>query len=318
METRQRKSDIVFYLLMTAAMLLWSGSWISGKLVSSAAGPEILVFWRFSLSFLSFLPITAIAALRSRKPAEPGSRHRTGSRRLIPVFWIVLSAILLITYNRLFFSALSSGLAGKGGMIVTTLNPLFSLLIAIVFLKERLNALQTTGLVLGVFGGLILIEPWSYTMEELITGGNLLFLSAALAWALLTTASHKAQHYFSPVFYNFFLYGSATVINLVFFSDADTFAVHRFSANFWINTCYLAFLGGSVGAGLYFFAAKKIGSGKAGSFTFLVPGLAVLLAWIILDEIPEMTTIVGGIMAVSAVWLINRAGKDLPQKLKER
>jgi drug/metabolite transporter (DMT)-like permease len=50
----------------------------------------------------------------------------------------------------------------------------------------------------------------------------------------------------------------------------------------------------------------ELGSQKASSFTFMVPAAAMIFAMIILGEKLELTTLIGGGMAISAVYLINR------------
>ncbi len=55
-----------FIALMVLAMTSWGGSWTSAKLIANAEPPEVLVFWRFLATVLSFVPVLLVtrASLR--------------------------------------------------------------------------------------------------------------------------------------------------------------------------------------------------------------------------------------------------------------
>ena len=86
----------------------------------------------------------------------------------------------------------------------------------------------------------------------------------------------------------------------------DWLAPIYFDSIFWWNLFYLASISTSFGTTIYFIASSRLGSAKASSFIFLVPASAMLSSWGILGEKPEWTTISGGLLAISAVYLLNR------------
>ncbi|HMK44556.1 MAG TPA: DMT family transporter, partial [Dissulfurispiraceae bacterium] len=77
-------------------------------------------------------------------------------------------------------------------------------------------------------------------------------------------------------------------------------------AVFWWNLFFLAVVSGSFATTVYFIAAEKLGSYRTSSFVFLVPSSAMLLSWLFLAETPDAGTIIGGTIAVSAVYVINK------------
>ncbi len=58
---------------------------------------------------------------------------------------------------------------------------------------------------------------------------------------------------------------------------------------------------------VYFIAAERLGSYRTSSFVFIVPLSAMLLSWLFLSEVPAITTLIGGSVAVAAVYMINRS-----------
>ena len=287
---------------MFIAMTLWSGSWISGKLISGGALHFQFIFWRFVITFISYLVIHLISI-----------RKNDEYPRLIRIFknpaltgLIILSAIALTGYNTMFIFGLSAGLAGKGGVIVTALNPLIGFIIGAFIYKNIFPLKSWLGIILGLIGGIILVEPWKYSLDQLIDGGNLIFVAAAAFWALVTALGHKIQKEVTLWEFNLLIYAIAIVITIPIIWNKGIFNWHQYSPGFWINTFYLALLAGTIAGGIYFYASGIIGSARTGTFTFIVPGMALLFSFIFLNEIPQISTIIGGSLAVSAVYIINR------------
>ncbi len=89
-------------------------------------------------------------------------------------------------------------------------------------------------------------------------------------------------------------------------SHLKNFFEQLFDHLFWINFLSLSIGSLAFATSIYFLAAMELGSQKASSFTFMVPAAAMIFAMIILGEKLELTTLIGGGMAILAVYLINR------------
>lgn len=72
---------------------------------------------------------------------------------------------------------------------------------------------------------------------------------------------------------------------------------------------YSAVINTAFATTFYFIATAKLGAGKASSFIFLVPLSAAFGSWIFLNEIPQLHTIIGGILGIIAVYLLNVKSK---------
>ena len=114
--------SLLFFSLMVLAMVSWGGSWVTARW-ASAYPPEVTALWRFLISAASFLPI-----LWWRKESLALPRQVW--------LWVGLSAATLAGYNLLFLAAMQHGPGGYGGVLVPTMNPLFSFLLALVFLRH--------------------------------------------------------------------------------------------------------------------------------------------------------------------------------------
>ncbi|MDC7223940.1 MAG: EamA family transporter [Spirochaetales bacterium] len=289
-ERRRRK--IAFYFLLFLSMTLMALSWISGKIVSAQAPFTLLVFWRFFFSLIPFIPFPPHRENFSLPPE--GARYT------------LLSALFLLLYNYLFFGGLSLGLAGKGGVIVTTLNPLITTLLILLTERKRAGKTMALGLGLGLTGGIILMEPWLFSRGELLARGNIYFLAAAACWALLTLCSGKAQETIPLKKYNFYLYLFTTAASFILALPAKPFHIAALSGSFWLNILYLSLFVSALATSLYFKAAARLGASRASAFTFLIPLLALGLSWALLGEIPRIPTIIGGSLSLGALYFINK------------
>lgn len=278
------------YILVCIAMISFGFSWVSGKTLSALASPFRLTCIRFFLTMIFFLPLNVVG------------RQKPLTRR--GVLWTLFSAIFLVAYNLLFFFGLNAGLAGKGGLIVTTTNPLFTFFILSLVSLKSLKRMEFIGVILGSIACIILVEPWSFSIQEITDAGNLIFIVAALCWSVLTIGSQKAQDSIGFQRFNLILYLIAFVVTLPFALMESGFSI-RGLPHFWFHMLYLSGVVGAYGTGIYFFASSRLGAGRGSAFTYLVPLSALFSTWFILKETPDIITVLGAGMACSAFILIN-------------
>lgn len=280
-------------LLLVFAMVIWSASWTSGKLIANSADAKITLFWRFLFSAVSLAPLIPL----------------TGSRFAISrgeALWALLGACIISAYTFLFFIGLKTGYAGAAGVLVTAMNPIFTYFLTQVLFRQTLRSRDALGLILGAFGGGVLIEIWHISAEQLLLSGNLLFLVAALVYAFVTITTNTATRSTPIIVYSFYvnLFGALLVAPLIGTGITATPALSDY--NYWLNIFYLGAISNSFGTTVYFFAVKKLGSARASSYIFIVPATALLIASLYLGEPVKPATLVGGLIALLAVTILRR------------
>ncbi len=280
--------------LMIIAMVLWGGSWVSGKIAATSFPPMLMIFWRYALTTVSFIPMVFLF----RQSLKVSRRS---------FLLLVASGLVLFGYSIFYFSGLVNGLAGAGGVVVTGLSPLLTFLLVLLIQRVPIRPLQSAGLAVGVIGALTMLRVWNFSVSELLSGGNLYFLGAALLWAALTVLSGKIQQKVHFIVYSFYLYAIVTVLSLSFTLLDGTLALTPVTAPFWLNALYLSIVSSSLAGTVYFVCTMRLGSRTASSFMYLVPVSALLFSYLILGEIPPWSTVTGGALAVAAVYIINRS-----------
>ncbi len=287
-----RTHQPAFLALAVLAMVAWGGSWITARWASGYPA-EVTALWRFLISAVSFLPILW---WRKESLAVPRVAWR----------WVGLSALALAAYNLCFLGGLKTGHGGYGGVLVPSMNPLFTNLIAAIFLSHRLDRRTALGLGLGFGGGILQILGPTFQMSSFLRPENLYFLGAALSYALLTLWTAQAQKRIGVFVHSFWVAVGCAALLLPMALPLHPFALSALGGNFWFNTLYLALLAGTFGTTVYFEAAKRVGGARASSFSFLVPVSALGLAFLFLGEVPAWTSIVGGALSIGAVLLVQK------------
>ncbi|WP_104722649.1 DMT family transporter [Helicobacter mesocricetorum] len=280
-----------FYLLMIMAMIFWGSSWPSSKIMVEYASAEVITFWRFFFAFLASIPLIFLLKISLRISYQAFKL-------------LFLTALLNSIYSILFFVGLDYGSAGKGGVIVTTLTPIFAYLLVYMLYnansQRSIKANEILGLGFGIIAGICLLDLQNF--KELLLNG--FFILCAIDWAILTLVCQRIRIH--PLAINFYM----TFLSVLFWSPLLLFNdamlnVFSFDSRFWLMMFMVAVLSTAIGTSIYYIGIYYIGATKAASFTLLVPAIALGSSYWLLGEIPSFLTLLGGSFAIFATYLIN-------------
>ncbi len=274
-------------------MFMWGLSWPSGKVAAAYGAPVTIVLIRYSVVFISFLPIFFFMK----------ASMAISKKGLLP---LLAASLLLSLYTFLFFYGLKNGLAGAGGVLVTTMNPIMAYGIGLILNKKRPTRNEAIGLFIGLLAGATLLKIWG-NLNELFDSGNLYFLLAAFVWAVMSRITSKASNYGSSMGFSLWMYLATILVMLplVDYTDLNT-TLQIADQYFWWNIIFSAVFATSLATTYYFYATTTLGPEKASSFIFLVPVSAALSSWLFLGELLHLHTIIGGILGIAAVYMINK------------
>ena len=277
--------------LLVLAMLLWGGGWTALKILTYDLPIEVIIFWRFFLMSVSFLPI--LYFLKTPIALNKKSLSYIGGSSILNIAFMISS-----------FLGIKYGLAGSGSVIITTLSPVVTFLAVAIIFRKQLQNRQYFGLALGVIGGVILLQLNDINL--FFNGSNIYFLLCAIIWAGVTILSGHSHKHIHPVHYSFFISVIATLATYIYAYNSELSSVFSQGWEFWIAMIYLAVFGQTIATTIFFMASGVLGSEKTSSFMFLVPFFALLSAWIVLDEPMQMHIVIGGAISMIAVLFINK------------
>ena len=275
------------------AMVTWGLSWTNAKILGMYGDAPLMTFWRFVFATLSFAPIVYFT---KNSFSINGKSLR----------FIALNALFMTSYNYFYFRGTQVGLAGAGGVLVTTLNPINTAILAAILFNIPLYRKDIAGMIIGFIGGGMIMNIWNMDMDLFLQSGNTHFLLASLSWAAVTLITSRSKDVMPFIPYSFWCFGIASLLSLLLAFDQPLLSIFQFDWVFWLNMMLLAVGAMAFGTTIYFLASRQLGPQKASSFIFTVPVTAMLFAMLFLNEELTITIAIGSILAMFAVYLINK------------
>jgi len=195
---------------------------------------------------------------------------------------------------------------GNGAVLINT-NPLMVLVLAWIFLRERLSPLGVFGLLAG-FGGVVLMVSsqlgGSVETRQLLLG-SFLALVAALSYAasvviLRSLSQHAGEMDMLGFLTVQFLVGSAVLLPIALAIEG-TSGTDWGSESFWAATGWTG-PGAAVAALLFYLALKRLPAAKTSSALFLVPAVAIIVE-VVRGNSPDALALIGMLVTVLGVAL---------------
>lgn len=288
------RKELVFSILLVVAMIFWGSSWASSKVLTSYTSADVITFWRFFFALMASIPLVIILRIPIRINGNA-------------LKYLFLASIANCVYSIMFFIGINYGAAGKGGVLVTTLTPVFVYLLTYFVHKlqgnpKNMRGNEVLGLTLGILAGICLLDLGN--LSVLFSKSNVFFVLCALDWAVLTLICQRVRIH--PIAINFYITLFSVLLSApIFFFEPAMLDIFSFDMHFWIMLCVIAVLSTAIGTSIFYMGVAQIGAEKASSYQLLVPLIALITSYFILGEIPSLLTLVGGGIAIFAIYLIN-------------
>ncbi len=273
-------------------MLSWGISWSNAKILGEYFSPTTIMFWRFLIATIVLSPFLLLFKIEIDKVKSQ-------------IVKIIIASLLLCLYNYCYFQGTQIGLAGIGGVLVTTLMPVFTTILTILFFKTKVNKNVKIGIFLGIISGIIILKLWQYDLSQLIKSGNIYFILGAFSWSILTIFTQKITEKIPSLIYSIILFSMSSLLILLIFPDSTSIKIFQSEYRFWIHFLSVTIGALAFGTVSYFYATQKLGATIASSFSFLVPVSAIIFSIIILNEIPDKLSWIGCTIAILSVIIIN-------------
>jgi drug/metabolite transporter (DMT)-like permease len=221
-------------------------------------------------------------------------------------FWVALTGISL--FNTFLYIAAHTTTAINLALIGTTSSPVFAIMLAAVFLKEKIGWLRVLGLLVCISGILILLTGGipSKIFTLAFSRGDAWVLLAALAFAIYNTLVKKKPAAISPITFLFstFMLGSIILLPFFIFERSHTSPI-VWNTKLFAIIFYLG-AGASVVAYLCWnLAIGKLGAARTALFGNLIPIFSIIEAVFFLQEQFTPVHIVSGIVIVAGLIMAN-------------
>src|SRR5882724_11579508 len=280
------------WLALSAALFLWASAYAGIRVGLKAYSPAHVALLRFLIASL----VLAIYATQThfRRP------------RWQDVPRLVLTGVFGISFYNL---ALNYGevsvSAGVSSLLISSA-PIWIALMSTVMLGERLTVLGWAGVFIS-FVGVAMIAAGE--------GGGfhfspraLLLAAAALSSAIYIVMQKQLLETYSALEVTTYSIWFGTLL-LLAFGGGLIHAIHIAPVGAPLAIVYLGIFPAAIAFTAYAYAISHGPVNRISSFLYLVPVLAIGIAWIWLGEVPRMMSLLGGVVALAGVVIVNVWGK---------
>ncbi len=289
-EPTSRRAPALAAAAGLTTVVLWASAFVGIR----AAGEDFSA-GALSLGRLLIGSLALGALVLVRREALPGRRDLPGLLAC-GVLWFALYNIALNEAERRVD-------AGTAAMLVNV-GPLLIALLAGVLLREGFPSTLIAGCVLA-FAGVVVIGVSTSEGGLALNAGTALCLLAALAYAAGVVAQKPLLARSSALTVT---WAACTIGAVVCLPFAPTLAREAGAAGpstvAWV--VYLGALPTAVAFTTWAYALARSTAGRMGALTYLVPPLAVLLGWAVLDEAPPALALLGGVLCLAGAALARR------------
>lgn len=279
----------LFYVLITGHSFLFT------KIALNTADPLDILAHRFSAAFIAVLLPWALGLI---KP----NIDRASLKQILP---------LAILYPLLFFGLQTMGLvyatSSEGG-IISAASPIFTLILATVFLKEKSTTWQRASIAASVAGVLYvaLLKGASLDLANLL-GIVLLFLSALALSGYNVLARTLTKRFTNlelsvvMITISFLSYNTMAVFKHVRAGNLANYFTPLSQPSFLIAVVYLGVLSSLLSPLLTNFMLSKLEASRAGVFTNLGTIVTVFAGVVFLQERLYYYHIIGSLLIIGGV-----------------
>lgn len=278
--------------LVNLATMAWASNAVLGRWLRADIGPLTLTTLRFTLAAALFGLL-----LRTRPPEE----RRYGKDR----GWILAMGLAgVVCFSPLLYLGLRYSTAVNSALI-QGFSPLITALIAGLIIQEPVTRRQLVGSILGLIGvtGLISQGSLSYLFHLRFNPGDLILLTAAVAWAFYSVFARRVMRHRSPV--------AATALSiflcLPLLAAASLFELQHIPLNLRLETiaaiAHICFFPTIFGYWAWNRAVLALGAGGAMVFYNTLPFYGAVMGALLLSEpLTLVHYIFGGLILAGGLW----------------
>jgi drug/metabolite transporter (DMT)-like permease len=268
------------YIYILLAAVAFSSMEAVGKTIASQINPFQLNFLRFGIGGLIMLPF----ALREAKAR--------GLRLTLDDFgYLTLIGFLGVCFSMsLFQMAILYAKASEVAVIFST-NPVFTIPLAYLLLKEELPPRTGIALGLSLVGLVFFLNPFSGVKSS--AAGIWMAIGAALSFAFYGVLSKKRIARYGSLILNCCTFLIGDVMLLVFLKLRGLPVFGGVTPQNIIQVLYMGIFVTGLGYLFYFMAMKETSVTTASLVFFIKPALAPVFTWIIVGEALKLNMIWG-------------------------
>ncbi|MBU9720825.1 MULTISPECIES: DMT family transporter [Bacillaceae] len=283
------------YIILTSAMLFFSGNFIVGKAFEGVIPPFTLALFRVVAASIFLLPL-CYKTLRLN--------HSLWKKEWKPLLGISLTGVVL--FNVALYSAVNYT-SSINAAIVDALTPAVAAILGFILLRETLNKIQLGGIILSFGGILWIITEGSFAVIRSLSFniGDIIMLFGIVCWAIYSIIIKKHSYKFPNIagLVMTMIIGAIILFPLALYEWITYGFPSLFDWNTILGIMYIGLFPSAIALLAWYKGVAEIGPAKASVFFNLVPVFTTVLAITFLGEVFTYHHLFGGIIVLIGVYL---------------
>lgn len=281
------------WLLFSALGVVWGSSFLWIKIAVQEVGPFTLVAFRVLFATLGLVAVAWVT-----RPAWPKDRSVWKIFLVLGLCNVALPFLLISWSEKTIDSSMAS--------ILNSTVPLFTILIAPLFVKDdRFTLPKLAGLLVGFAGVVVLLSgDLRLGAGQNLTGQMTMLLASCLYSGSAVYARRKTTG-LSANFQSLAQLAMATIFMGIVAPIAEApFTLPRLPLT-WLALIWLGLIGSCLGTLLYFALLNSVGPTRTTLTSYIFPLVGVVLGIVFLKERPDWHFAVGALLILSGIAVVN-------------
>lgn len=277
--------------MVLGAVLIWA---LSFPLIKIALG-NVQPLTLGALRHLIFIPLFLALYFKAGKKAFFHSKNS----------WLIFTGVgaFAIALPNIFQNIGMLYTTASASSIIQSSGPVFTLILAVMLLKETLTYKKILGTLLALVGTVFLVTNCSFKLTGMFFGNFLLLLSA-ISYAISAVITKKGLERHEP--FTLLTFGTFTgCIMLIACSLPleNIWSIQTISGNVWLVITLLALLPTFIAAWLWYKVLISTEVSKLTPFIYLMPLFAVVFSYLIIGELITLQTVFFAVLIIYGVAL---------------
>ena len=278
-------------LALVAMVIIWGINFPVSKAALGEFAPLPFNALRFSIA-----SIVLLIALLGRGLSWPAPRDRLRV--------LLLGLFGNVVYQQFFIFGLDRTRAGTASILLAS-TPLLTAVLSSLVGHEKLAPQIWIGACATVAGiALVVLLGGDASAGDHSLIGDLLMMGASISWAVFTVGSRPLVERYGAVPFTAWTLWVGTCVLLPIGLPGLSVDHAAVTNRAWFGVLYAGTLSIGIAYLIWYYGVRQLGNTRTAVFGNLVPVVALLAAWLHLDEVPQLGQLLGAAVIIGGVTLV--------------